>query len=328
MSSELPATGPVAIGTGTFLVENLPTFDLLPGAPPVSGNFDLAVFTFQAIASGDMNLSVFENAVQFDGWFDNDTADPIPTSYTQATVVVAGGAAEPDIAVDPLAVDYGSVTVGGTATQDVTVTNAGTADLTIGAITSPAAPFSLNPDMCGGQTLAPAESCVITVDYDPVAAMVDNADLVIPSDDPDENPVTVTLTGTGTAAPVPDISVTGPVDFGDVEVATSQQQTVTVTNAGTADLTITGVTAPALPFSIVTDNCGGQTLTPASSCAIDVAFTPLAEGAASDSLAIDSNDPDEATVTVTLDGNGTPPVPVATVTDSVAPTDDLLDSVW
>ena len=320
------------LGSFTVYVKNSPdaetptSFYIEVPAGSVSGQQDYAELTFQALAAGAANFDFFDDDGGNSGWPDFITSAPIVADYVVDNVVVAGGAAEPDITVDLLAVDFGSVTVGSTATQDVTVTNDGTSDLAIGAITSPAAPFSLNPDLCSSQTLAAGESCVITVNYEPVdPPQADNADLVIPSDDPDENPVTVTLAGTGTATPVPDITVTpSSVDFGNVEVATSQQQTVTVANDGTADLTIGTVGPVAAPFSIVTDNCGGQTLTPASSCTIDLAFTPLAEGAAADSLDIASDDPDEATVTVTLDGNGTPPVPVASVTDSVAPADDLL----
>ena len=48
-SSSLPALsdGPLAIGTGTFLVVNgsgdSRILDILPGAPPVNGAFDVAV---------------------------------------------------------------------------------------------------------------------------------------------------------------------------------------------------------------------------------------------------------------------------------------------
>lgn len=86
VSAALPSSGPVGTGTGTFLVNNNPTFDLLPGAPPISGDFDFAVFTFNKIAGGSMNLQVFENQADVNGWFDNDTAEQIPTTYTQATI--------------------------------------------------------------------------------------------------------------------------------------------------------------------------------------------------------------------------------------------------
>jgi hypothetical protein len=82
--------GPVATGTGSFLINNNPTFDLLPGSPPVNGNFNFAVLTFNALAAGAMNLVVADDGGIFSGWFDNDTAEPIPTSYQNANINITG----------------------------------------------------------------------------------------------------------------------------------------------------------------------------------------------------------------------------------------------
>jgi hypothetical protein len=93
-TSSLPAlgNGPVAIGTGSFLILNgtggSRVMDILPGAPPVAGNFDVAVFTFTALAAGSMNLVVNDDGGTVSGWFDNDTAEPAVISYTQANIEV------------------------------------------------------------------------------------------------------------------------------------------------------------------------------------------------------------------------------------------------
>ena len=94
--SSLPTLGdgPLAVGTGTFLVVNGAgnnrTLDILPGAPPISGNYSVAVLTFQALVSGAMNLIVNDDGGTFTGWFDNDTADVIPVNYAQANINVVG----------------------------------------------------------------------------------------------------------------------------------------------------------------------------------------------------------------------------------------------
>jgi hypothetical protein len=91
-----PATGPVGVGTGTFDVVTGPNgariLDVLPGAPPVNGDFPLAVLTFQALAAGSMNLIVNDDGGVTTGWFDNDTAELVPTSYVQSNVIVQGAA--------------------------------------------------------------------------------------------------------------------------------------------------------------------------------------------------------------------------------------------
>ncbi|KFI37859.1 hypothetical protein HY02_01990 [Peptococcaceae bacterium SCADC1_2_3] len=104
---------------------------------------------------------------------------------------------EPDIIVTPLPVPFGDVLVGSTADQVVTVKNEGNADLNIGSITTPGAPFSIISDNVSNQTLTPGQEATLTVRFAPVAAGPFNSSFDIPSNDPDENPVTVNLSGNG-----------------------------------------------------------------------------------------------------------------------------------
>ncbi|MDW8256429.1 MAG: NF038122 family metalloprotease, partial [Acidobacteriota bacterium] len=122
------------------------------------------------------------------------------------TATVSGGAqpppAQPDIDVQPMALDFGNVTVGSTADRTVTVRNVGNAPLTVTAlsidnprftVTSPSAPFTVS---AGGQQ-------TITVRFAPTAAGAQSGTLRIQSNDPDEGTVSVSLTGQGVAAPPP-----------------------------------------------------------------------------------------------------------------------------
>ena len=52
-------------------------------------------------------------------------------------------------------------------------------------------------DECSQMTLAPTESCIVSVAFLPTSGGGKQAKLTIPSDDPDESPVNVSLTGTG-----------------------------------------------------------------------------------------------------------------------------------
>ncbi len=138
----------------------------------------------------------------------------------------------------------------------------------------------------------------------------------IPSNDTDENPVTVTVSGTGILVAEPDINVIDSVPpstdlsvpFGSVDVGTtSGVQGVTVANNGTAGLLIGNVADSnplSSPFIITTDSCSGQFLPVASSCIINLRIAPTAAGLASNSFDIPSNDPDENPVTVSVSGNG------------------------
>ncbi len=238
-----------------------------------------------------------------------------------------------------LSVPFGSVNTGSSANQTVTVTNTGTASLLMGAIGSTnalAAPFSITNNTCSNQTIAPSASCTITIAFAPTATGTFTDSFNIPSNDPAKASVTVNVSGTSAAVPTPAITVTDSVapttdlsvPFGSITAGTSATQTVTVTNSGNAGLVIgaVGSTNPlAAPFSKTADTCSNQTIAPSASCTITIAFAPAAAGTFTDSFNIPSNDPAKASVTVNVSGTGAAvPTPAITVTDSVAPTTDLL----
>lgn len=103
----------------------------------------------------------------------------------------------------------------------------------------------------------------------------------------------------------PDITSSGNFAFGDVPQGSSSQQQLQVANAGNANLVINNLSQPSHPFSLVSDSCSAQTLTPAAQCQITLAFAPTSIGTSSDALVINSNDPDQPAFTVPVSGTGT-----------------------
>lgn len=221
-------------------------------------------------------------------------------------------AAEPNIAVSPLDLNFGVVFVGDSSALTTQIDNTGTADLTVSgvatsggtsaefSISAPATPF----------TVAAGGSQTVTVTYAPVDPGTDSGALEITSDDPDEPTVSVTLSGTGELAPVADINLDpSSLDFGTVTVGNTSTLTSQIQNLGTADLEVTAigptggtsaefsVSAPATPFTIAV---GG-------SQAISVTYAPTDATTDTGAIAIDSNDPDEPTVELALSGTGTTP---------------------
>ncbi len=114
---------------------------------------------------------------------------------------IAGGGG-PEIAVTGSG-SFGSVAVGGTATNTLTIDNDGTANLVIGSLSGLAAPFSLVDDACSNQTLAPAASCTVGLRFAPTAAGGFADTLNVPSNDDSDPNVAVAVSGTGTAAGAP-----------------------------------------------------------------------------------------------------------------------------
>ena len=183
-------------------------------------------------------------------------------------------------------VSFGQVTSGQTAQQTLTLTNSGSGPLTIrGVATSP--PF-LAATTCG-EPLAPAAACTVTVTYAPLddlppaaaslAPRTDTGILTIASDAA-SSPEQLDLTGTAVpvlasdAATSPVTSYTlsqGALTFANTQVGdSSPAQTLTLTNNGTATLSIGAVLAPT-DYAASTD-CA--TLAPAATCTVAVSFLP------------------------------------------------------
>jgi VWFA-related protein len=112
----------------------------------------------------------------------------------------------------------------------------------------------------------------------------------------------------------PEIALsTAQLSFGNVVANAaglrSADRSVQVTNSGTANLTIGQVAAADQltgAFSIFEDNCSGVSLAPNASCKVIVRFSPTVPSATSftDSFDIPSDDADEASLTVSVTGNG------------------------
>jgi hypothetical protein len=104
----------------------------------------------------------------------------------------------PVVSLSSSALSFGSVTVGASGTQTVTVTNTGNAALHLADATAGGA-FTIVANTCAGATLAPAATCVITLAFAPTAAGNAAATLSIASD---AGTATAALTGTGAVTPV------------------------------------------------------------------------------------------------------------------------------
>ncbi len=277
----------------------------------------------------------------FSGAYTGQTANNSLVFMTLNSIVVAPEIDVTDSVPPPadLAVAFGQVELGQAAVETVTVRNSGNADLLLGAVAAAdplVAPFSVRNDMCSNQSLPPAASCTFQVECAPAGIALFNDTLDIPSNDLDEPVVTVSLSCEGVPTPVPDIAVSDnqpPPDdlqlpFGDVTEGGFADALVTVRNAGNADLVLgsIGVIDPvAAPFSVILDNCSGQTVAPSGNCDFTVRFAPGTTGGFADSVDIPSNDPDEASVIVDMSGTGVPvAVPDITVLDGIAPMDDRM----
>lgn len=197
----------------------------------------IAAFRAIEAANSDGDPGGFTNIAEINagaqpGWKDGDAVPQPVVGNLLDPVLVA-----PEIEVGPLAIDYGAVVLGTSATgTEVTITNQGSGDLTVSGLA-----FDGDPVFGLGQ-LTPATPFVVAagasqkigVVYTPDYEGQDFGALTIESDDADEPAVTVALQGTGVVATADcyPSAVPSPLVFGQVLIGASLELPVTVTNFG------------------------------------------------------------------------------------------------
>lgn len=246
-----------------------------------------------------------------------DAGDPgfvTPPDFDQrGEARVAGGAVDmgavevkpPNIAIAPDPLDLGSWKVGTTsAAAGITISNTG-GPLEVTSIDAAAAPFAAAGGTCSAPpfVLEDGESCTITYSFTPTATGPASQTIAVDSNDSD-GPADFTVSGTGVLGA---LSITPvPVDFGGVTVgSTSAPLSATLENTGDAVATISSVGAPTAPFGAAGGSCGTIPFDIAAgdSCTLDFTFSPVAVGAANDSLEV-ASDAQGSPDTIELAGTG------------------------
>ena len=218
----------------------------------------------------------------------------------------------PTIAVQQTAVDFGTIDAGQTGQQTITITNTGTAPLEITGIQSDVSGLTFEPSTF---TLSPSGSQTVTITFPSSTTGEFSGNINILSNDPNSATNTLSVSVIVQPPPVPAIAVQQTaVDFGTIDAGQTGQQTITITNTGTAPLEITGIESD---VSGLTFEPSVFTLSPNGSRTVTVTLPNATEGALSGSINISSNDPDRAKHTLTISGIVQPrPVPAITVQET------------
>jgi len=224
------------------------------------------------------------------------------------TVALTGTGTAPNLSVAPGSLGFGNQLLNSASTvRTLTLTNSGTAPLNIGTLTlsgSNASNFAANG--CSGTAVAVGANCTVSLTFTPSAIGSRSATLQIASD-ATSGTQTISLSGTGIA---PSISASASaITFSNVVLNTaSAGQTFTLTNTGTAPLTVGSLAlsgANSGDFAVSSNTCGSAVAV-GSDCTVGVTFTPSALGGRSAQLSIPS-DATNGTQTVSLSGTGVAP---------------------
>ena len=209
----------------------------------------------------------------------------------------ASGAPVVAITVAPAALNFGNATVGvsTSATQQVTITNTSSSAVTISALPitgSGAGSFAVSGVTFPIQ-LAAKDSVSVTIAFTPANAGSETASLGVTATSAGKavGAGSVSLSGTGVRLMI-GLGISS-LAYGSVldDPSSPPTQTFTMTNAGTGNLTVSGIsisggggefsatTAPSIPF----------TLTPNQTVAVEVRFDPAVGGTATGEVSIVSS---------------------------------------
>jgi hypothetical protein len=205
------------------------------------------------------------------------------------------------ISVAPSSIKFGSVGIGGTASQSVTISNGGGSNLTVTQASTTAAGVTIT-GISLPLTIGAGKQSTFDVVFSPQAAGALSGNVSILSDI-SSSPSMVSLSGIGMAATALLTTSASSLSFGNVALGKSSVLSATLTNAGNSNVTVSQVKISGGNYS-VSGVSAGLILAPGQSAALDATFSPVAAGNSAGSVTVVSN-ATNSPETISLSGNGT-----------------------
>jgi hypothetical protein len=268
-------------------------------APTIVGEIN-ATITFDHNASPTKNKITISNKQKVADVEGKKSASTSTTSTAQGqnTVSVSGTGIAPSWSVSPTTLSYGNILVGTSQSDSVTVSNNGTASLTIASVISSDAQFTITPanatiDVNGTQTFV--------LSFAPTSVGVKTSDVIFVHN-ASGSPDTVVVDGNGIA---PEFSASsGSINLGDVLVGTTNTDSVIVTNTGTATLNISNVASDNNQFTVTPAT---SSLEPNASQTFTMTFAPTSPGTKNGNISF-THDANGSPSVVEVSGTGTAPM--------------------
>ncbi|MGH9596506.1 MAG: choice-of-anchor D domain-containing protein, partial [Edaphobacter sp.] len=240
------------------------------------------------------------------------SADPANTTRISALEITSdassaldfisllGTATPSPITLSPITLDFGSVQLGASSTLPLQITNTASTPATINSIAATGDYAVTGTCPAPGNTLAPNTSCTEQITFAPTQTGLRPGVLAV-NTSLTSLALNVPLTGIGIQSHLQ--VAPSALNFGSIAIGASANQTLTLTNTGTAPvnnlaLSLTGDYAITVP-------CASTVLAPNASCIITLTFTPTTLGQRNGNLTIASSDANSPTQ-VPLTGTGVP----------------------
>jgi hypothetical protein len=235
---------------------------------------------------------------------------PTVLGITNGSITIASNASDPlvkivlsgvgvkQLSVNPSTISFGTVAVGNTRAQTITLTNYRSTTVSISRLIVGGTGFT-ESGLATPLTIAAGRSITLTAHFAPTVLGAANGSITIASNASDPL-VTIALSGLG----VRQLSASrSTISFGDVAVGSTSAQTVSLTNYGNTSVSISrvGVSGTGLSDSGLATPL---TIAAGRSFTFTVHFAPTVLGAISGSIALTSNAFDPL-FTITVSGTGT-----------------------
>jgi Abnormal spindle-like microcephaly-assoc'd, ASPM-SPD-2-Hydin len=188
----------------------------------------------------------------------------------------------PGLQVSASSVDFQSVAVGQQAAKTFTVTNVGTGLVKITAVSVSNKQFAVAGLL--PQTLSPQSSATYTLTFAPTSTGSVSGVVNI-SASTSQSPATISLTGKGAAAQANLIINPDAISFGNLALKSKSMQNVTLENAGSAAVTLQGITVSGSGFGY-SDLSPGYSIPPSQKVTFQVWFSPKVAGPAAATLTL------------------------------------------
>jgi hypothetical protein len=223
------------------------------------------------------------------------------TRYGGVTISLSGSgysSANPGYLTAPPSLNLGSVTLGNSQTQMLTVSNTGGSTLTISGATVNGSGYSVS-GLTFPYTLAPGASAGLSIVFAPTATGASNATLTLASNASDPS-VSVSLTGSGTSSSGTLSVAPSALNFGSVTIGNTQSQSGSLTASG-GSVTLSSTSSSNSAFTLAGLN-PPLTLSAGQSVPYTVTFTPTASGAASAKISFFTSNANSAMETASGSG--------------------------
>lgn len=224
-------------------------------------------------------------------------------SNPNLTVALSGVGMTPQISAVPASIAFGSVPIGVSNTQTLTLKDPGNANLTISQTTVTGTGFSISGPALPA-TVTPGNSVALTVRFSPGVTGYVTGAVSIVSNAP-QSRLSVPLTGTGVTQSLSLSAKPSALAFGSVAPGSSAKQAVTLTNTGNSSISLSKLTSAGTYFSV-----GGLalpvTLAVGQSASFSVTFAPTVAGTFSGSASVTSTAANSP-LSIPLSGTGSAP---------------------